>query len=211
MKLSNALASITGSQKTASAETAPSATATSTKVAAAGESGTPSGDRLKQALTAAMTTSAPVAEKQAAAAPASSPIDGITKIASDLANAEHEALLKEAHLYGQAVADGAMARFGQWNEMLSKTAAAALPAAQPTTKIASTDDSFEKFAAENELLVKQAAQVGYDATMNELSKFANDAYGEGFNNGVAAIYKTAHTSFVQGFADTAQLLETLSK
>lgn len=211
MKLSHALATINGgSQKTASAETAPAA-ATTTKVAASSETGTPSGDRLKQALAAAITSSAPAVEKQAAAPAVGSPLDGITKMAGDLANAEHEALIKEAHLYGQAVADGAMARFGQWNDVLNKTAAAAVPALSATTKIASADDSFEKFAAENEVLVKQAAQVGFDSTMGEMTKLAEAAYGKGFDEAVAVIYKTAHNTFVQGFADTAQVLEALKK
>jgi len=43
------------------------------------------------------------------------PSDDLIKIAQDLSNAEQDALIKEAHIYGRAVADGFAARMSEYN------------------------------------------------------------------------------------------------
>ena len=99
MKLSNVLSSIKGSdaEKTASASADPGKTAAAPSA---------TGEKLRQALKEA--TAAPAAETKTAAA--GSPVGDLMKTASQIAGAEHEALVKEAQLYGACVADGFLAR-----------------------------------------------------------------------------------------------------
>lgn len=186
MKLSDALGLIKGSEKTAS-DAAPSR--------AAATSSSDANERLKQALKEATASSSPT--KTAAH---TSPVEDLEKIAADISRAEHEALAKEAQLYGAAVCDGFMARAAQYKE------AAAVHSAPSLAKTAS-DASFEKFASENPALVKEAAEIGYAATIKQLEKVAEDAYAKGWNDTVTAIHKTACDSFVSGFHTTMTLLE----
>jgi len=196
MKLSSVLANIKGTdtEKTASASTP----ADSNKTAAAPST---TGEKLKQALKEA--TAAPTETKTAATA--NSPVNDLMKTASQIAGAEHEALIKEAHLYGGAVADGFLARVAQHTDAVEKIASA-----QPA-KVASTDGSFEKFAAENPDLVKEAAELGYSSTMGQMEKLAEAAYAKGYNGAVETIYKLANASFVQGFEDSGQLIAELCR
>lgn len=187
MKLSDALAKVTNSTAEKTAAAAPSTTPT--------VSTTPSNDiadRLKVALKEA---TAPEAQKTASQ---TSPVQDLVKIASDLSATEHESLVKEANLYGAAVCDGFMARLAQYNEASAKVTAAQPATAAPAAKTASEDD-FEKFASENPDLVKEAAQLGYDATMLQMEKLSQAAYDAGWNNTVAQIHKLASDSFVAGF------------
>lgn len=197
MKLSSVLANVTGSaaEKTASASSAPIDT---TKTAV---SPSTTGEKLKQALKEATADPVPV-EKQASA---DSPVGDLMKTASNIVNAEHEALVKEAHLYGAAVADGFLARVGQHTEAVEKVAAT-----EPA-KTAGETDSFEKFASENPDLVKEAAELGYATTMSQMEKLAEGSYTAGYNGAVESIYKLANASFVQGFEDTAKLVESLKQ
>ncbi len=98
----------------------------------------------------------PASEKTASAATGA--VGELTKMASDLANADAEALVKEANFWGAGVADGFMMRLGQHVEAnggtveVEKTASAdGIP----------TEAEFEKFAAENSDLVNQAVELGY--------------------------------------------------
>jgi hypothetical protein len=184
MKLSDALGMIKGSEKTASA-VAPSPSPTP---------GNDANERLKQALKEA---TAP----QAKTASESSPIADLTKIANDLSKAEHEALTKEAQLYGAALCDGFMARAAQYKEAADK----AVPAAK-TAAAGGGHTDFEKFASENPDLVKEAAELGYESTVLQLQKLASAAYDKGWNDTVEQIHKTACASFVAGFKDTLELM-----
>lgn len=187
MKLSNALGMIKGGEKTASAS-APTGSASPT---------TDAGERLKQALKEA---TAPAVQSKTASQ--TSPIEDLTKIAADLSKAEHEALAKEAQLYGAAMCDGFMARASQYKEAADKAAPLAKTAA-----VAGGSSDFEKFAAENPDLVKEAATLGYTSTMGQLEKLAESAYAKGWNDTVEQIHKVASESFVAGFRDTLQLIE----
>lgn len=202
MKLTKALTALGHTEKVAS-EAAPSSTneGSSEKTAAASATG----EKLRTALREvnASLSTAP-AEKTAATA---SPIADLMKTASSVASAEHEALVKEAQLYGAACCDGFMARLSQYNEAADK-----LGSQQPTKTAAlalapaANDESFDKFASENPDLVKEAAELGYQTTMQQMEKLAGAAYESGYNQAVTQIYKTAHATFVRGFEDVAQLL-----
>jgi hypothetical protein len=194
MKLSSVLANIKGpdSEKTASL----SDSNDTTKTAA---SPSTTGDKLKQALKEATADPAPM-EKQAEEG---SPVGDLMKTASQIVNAEHEALVKEAHLYGSAVADGFLARVAQHTDAIETVQST------ETTKTAGQNDSFEKFASENPDIVKEAAELGYASTMGQMEKLAEASYEQGYNGAVETIYKLANDSFVKGFEDTAQILNTL--
>jgi len=189
MKLSNALGMIKGGEKTASAP-APTGTASSSSDA---------GERLKQALKEA---TAPAL--QAKTAGQASPIEDLTKIANDLSKAEHDALTKEAQMYGAAVCDGFMARAAQYQEAATKVAAT-MPT--KTAAVAGGTSDFEKFAFENPDLVKEAAELGYATTKNQLEKLGEAAYAKGWNDTVETIHKTASDAFIAGFKDTLALFE----
>jgi hypothetical protein len=192
MKLTEALTKISGSTKTA---------AVSTPVVTATASTSDATERLKQALKEA--TASDVGSKTAAA---KSPVEDLTKIAADLSKAEHEALVKEAQLYGAAVCDGFMARAAQYQEATAKVAAA-----QPAVKTASaTNDSFDKFASENPDLVKEAMMVGYNSTSIQLEKLAEEAYVKGYNDTLKQAYDTACNAFVAGFKGAMDLMESRS-
>ena len=202
MKLSNVLASIKGPEKTASAApTAPAAKGDATEKAAAAAD---TGDRLKAALKEATAPTAPAAEKKASTG---SPVADLMKTASEVAGAEHEALLKEAQFYGAAVCDGFMARLSQYNESAEKIAAQ--QPQQKTAAASSSSEPFEKFAAENPQLVKEAAELGYGTAMGQIEKLAEVAYSKGYNEAVSTIYKCAHASFVNGFEDTLRLVQEI--
>ena len=197
MKLSQVLTSIKGSGDTV--KTASDNTAASSDKTAAN-----TGEKLKAALRE-VTAAAPTQEKQAATG---SPIDGLTKIASQVASAEHESLVKEAQLYGAAVMDGFMARGAQYDAAAQKIAAEQ-PVQERTAAAPVVDASFEKFAAENPELVKEAAEVGFQTTMIQIEKLAQASYAKGHDEATLGIYKLGHASFVQGFEDTANLIKAL--
>jgi hypothetical protein len=171
----------------------------------------PTEDRLKAALkeaTAATLPSAPAGQEKQAA---DSPIADLTKIAGQVASAEQEALTKEAQLYGAAVFDGFMARAAQY-EAAGIKVGATMPATPAQEKQASAhDDSFEKYAAENPDLVKEAAELGYERTMLQMEQIKQAAYVRGHDEATLTIYKVAHGNFVQGFEDASKLLESIGK
>lgn len=187
MKLSDALSKISGAsaEKTASAPAPSSASA-------------PSGleERLKTALADAMKP-----EEKTASTQAASPVADLTKIAADLSASEHEAMKKEAMIYGAALCDGFMARAAQYQTAVNKVAST-----ETVAKTASEQD-FEKFAAENPQLVKDAAQLGYDTTVGQLSQLHNAAYDKGWNDTVQQIHKTASDCFVAGFKAVQDMIE----
>ena len=186
MKLSDALAKINGAAEKTAHVSAPAASAAAPSNDIA--------DRLRVALKEA---TAPEATKVAAQA---SPVDDLVKIAADLSRSEHDALVKEAQLYGAAVCDGFMARASQYNE------AAATLSSQSASKTAA-DGSFEKFAAENPVMVKEAAELGYTTAAGQLEKLAEAAYDKGWNDTVVQIHKLASDSFVSGFKSIIDMVE----
>lgn len=194
MKLSEALSKIGG---TSTAKTASVAATPSNPAALASDVG----ERLRMALKEA---TAPDASTKTASQ--ASPIEDMTKIAADLSKAEHEALVKEAQLYGAAICDGFMARAAQYDEAARKVAAA-----QPAPVKTASDGSFEKFAAENPDLVKEAAELGYATTLAQLEKLGEDAYAKGWNDQMAQVYKLASDVFVEGFKRGHAMVEAASR
>lgn len=180
MKLSNVLGRINGNdgEKTASAVSTPTTSANE-------KAASNTGDRLKAALHEVTAGQSTPTEKKASSAP----IADLTKLAADTAAAEHEALVKEAQLYGASVCDGFMARLAQYNDAAEKVASQQpAPTAVPPH------------------LEKQAADLGFATTMGQMEKLAGAAYAQGFNDTVEQIYKLAHTSFVDGYKHTLELV-----
>lgn len=202
MKLSSVLAKISGpTEKTASTALAGSALAPGEKSATAKTE-----ERLKAALAEATAPAAP-ADKIASAA--GSPVADVAKLASEVLGAEHEALTKEAQLYGAAVCDGFMARLAQYDSAAEKIASQQL-AGLPLIKAAAAGDvTFEKYANENPELVKEAAELGFERTMHQMEKLAEAAHRQGYKQGTGTIYKVAHASFTQGYEDTLRLIQEL--
>lgn len=194
MKLSQAFVMLdSGAEKTAAAAPSPlpSSIPSASSDAAA--------DGLRRALKEA-TADAEAAIKTAAAP---SPLDDLTKLAASVVADEHAATMKEAHQYGAAVCDGFMARFALYDEAAQKFASA-----QPATKIAADESSdFQKFASANPDIVREAHDLGYEQTRNDLTKLAEAAYLRGYNGTVEWIHKTASDSFVSGFIHAARLIE----
>jgi len=132
-------------------------------------------DELVAALNSATTT-----EKTAAVR--SEPVtDRLVKVAEDLAASEGEALVKEAHLYGAAVADGFMSRVSQYE------------GAAGNTKIASTEETFEKFAEENPGITKQAVELGYHHGKLQVEHLKQAAFKQGYDDASAQIGSLSQT------------------
>ncbi len=202
MRLSSVLAKIGGGE--AGTKTA-SAAPVATPVASAPTTSDAAREVLASAIKEAMTP-----EASTKTASASAPVEDLSKLAADVASAEHEAMTKEAMLYGACVADGFVARLAQYQEGAAKLAAQGVVPA-PTAKVASAADDFEKFAAENPDLVREAHDLGYEQTKAALTKLAEAAWLKGHNATVEKIYKLACDTFVGGFADTVKLLEAGSR
>lgn len=132
------------------------------------------------------------------------PTGDLTKIASRLASAEKEALVKEAELYGAAICDGFMARMGQY-----ETDAGVGMGKVASSNEVVTEEAFSKFASENPTLVKQAMELGYRETRKQLEKVANDAYTEGYEKTAAAIKVAAEDCAQTGFEHANQILASL--
>lgn len=198
MRLSNALAKITGgntAEKTAS--TAPAATSPATVPS--------SSDAAREVLASAI-KEATMPEPAAKTASQMPPVEDLAKLAADVSTAEHEATTKEAMAYGAAVADGFVARLAQYQDAAAKVASqGGVP--QPTAKTASADGGFDKFASENPGIVREAFDLGYEQTKAQLTKLSEAAYVQGFNTTVERIHKVATDTFVSGFSDTLKILE----
>jgi len=150
---------------------------------------------LRQALSAVTT------EKTAAAQPkqaSSTPVDGLVKMASDLVNAEEEALLKQAQVYGAAICDGFMTRYAQY-----EAAANEIAPVQPKTAAVQASDDFQKFAQENPELTKEAYDLGYRTKMAALQQQAGERFEAGYNDTMQEVHKVASALYKHG-AEWAQ-------
>ena len=172
------------------------------KTAAATPTTTPTADALRSELRQALSV---VTEKTAAApaaSPQASPTSDLLKIASEMAGAEEEALMKQAQVYGAAICDGFMTRYAQYEQAASEVA----PMQQPTKTAAvapvqSLD--FNKFASENPQLVKEAYDLGYHQKMAALKEAANERFGAGYNDTMGEVHKIASDLYKHG-AEWAQ-------
>jgi hypothetical protein len=180
-------------------------------------------------------------EKTASETPAendASAVNGLVKMASNLASAEEAALVKEAHLYGGAVADGFMARLSQYDQAVDPSQAKVASTDAAPAETVPTEEEFVKFAEANPDLVKQAMEQGYNdtkaeleqvktASLNaELEKLAETPEGReklaeikrGYDDTVAQIEKLASTEegqaklagFQKGYEEAMAEIEQLS-
>lgn len=136
------------------------------------------------------------ATKTASEKKASTPVSDLEKIATEIASADHDALVKEASFYGAAIADGFMARLGQFEK-----AAEALPEAPVATPVAATVD-VEKIATE--------AVRGYIETQNAMKVAAEQEFTRGYNDTIAEVEKLANEVFAHGEDDAKAVLATLA-
>lgn len=145
-------------------------------------------DELRQALSTVQTEkTAQDRTKQAA------PVEGLVKMASDLVNAEEEALMKQAQVYGAAICDGFMSRYAQYEHAANDVAPQAKTAAAPNM-----DGDFQKFAQENPELTKEAYDLGYRTKKAELRKQADEQFQAGYNDTMGEIHKTAAALYKHG-------------
>jgi len=162
-----------------------------------------SSSNLSSAIDKALMTTA----QEKTASEAGSPTNDLMKIASDLASAEENALIKEAHIYGVAVCDGFMSRMSQYenNGQMQKQA----PHSEP-----------------DQNMIKQAMQLGYNNTMSQLQgistqdhqvKLAQEeahrdqqvkiaAFTEGYNDTMTKV-----SAFNEGYTAVMQEAEGLNK
>ena len=149
-----------------------------------------SGSNLSSAIDRALASGS--MEKTASAT--GQPSGDLMKIASDLANAEEHALVKEAHIYGSAVCDGFMARMGQYENSGGMAKQAAYQ---------------QQNTPQDDYMVKQAMELGYRQTMQQLQAAnqpqpqANEeqvkvaAFQEGYKDTMTKI-----AAYNEGFNDT---------
>lgn len=178
---------------------------TAIKTASAQPAATSSTEALRGALRDALATN-PM-EKTAAVTPTDDPTGDLLKFASDLSNAEHEALLKQASVYGAAMCDGFMTRFAQYDEAAGQVSAPVKTASAPATAVG---ESFEKFAAENPELVKEAYELGYRTKMAGLQKQAEEEFEAGYNDTMNEVHKMASDIYKQAAHTTNNVIRQLT-
>lgn len=162
----------------------------------------PTADALRSELRQAL--SSVTTEKTAETLPAQSsqaPVAGLVKMASDLVDAEEEALMKQAQVYGAAICDGFMARYAQYEQAAGEVAPAQpkVAAAQPIQP----DGDFQKFAQANPELTKEAYDLGYRTKIAELQNQANEQFEAGYSDTMQEVHKVASALYKHG-AEWAQ-------
>ena len=141
-------------------------------------------------------------DKTASVAAESAPSEDLIKIAQRLADAEQLALVKEAEMYGAAVCDGFLARM---NEHESNG-----------VKVASFGG-----ADVDELLIKQAMELGYRETTNQLQNLAQQAFAEGYQGqektasaqyeDEAQMQKIASEALQAGYQEAQQMIKVAAE
>jgi len=155
-------------------------------------------------------------EKTASATtPEPTPTGDLMKLAEDLTNAEEEAMMKQASVYGAAMCDGFMARFSQYEDAANDVPAPKTAAQQDTVlehiKTAADDPEFQKFAAENPDLTKEAFDLGYQQTMGHLVKTAEEDFAQGYDDALNHIHKVAFDSYKMGAQTINNVLRELQE
>jgi hypothetical protein len=180
----------------------------------------PTTDALRTALRSSLAVGQQ--EKTAAVAGMASPTGDLLKMAEDLTNAEEEAMMKQASIYGAAMCDGFMARYGQYENAAMEVAPVKTAAVQQpmyrqqdntldTIKTAAADPSFQKFASENPDLVKEAFDLGYQQEMGNLVKTAEEDFQHGYNDTMQEVHKIASEVYKQGAYTINHVIRTLQQ
>jgi hypothetical protein len=148
------------------------------------------------------------------------PVQGLMKMASELAGSEKEAELALANMLGQAFADGALAKFAAYDAHVKIAMAQEIESNQDETLVKSAAEQGysdvmtlaaqveqEKIAGlDDESLVKVAAEQGYNDVME---KVAEAQFEHGFNEQVGEIHTVACGEFLKGAAETEVLLNNV--
>lgn len=154
----------------------------------------------------------PSSEKTAQESPSAAA--ELVKMATDLAGAEQEALVKQAHLYGAAVADGFVSRLTQYQAASTKVAS--------SESDVPTAEEFNKFAEANPELVKEAMELGYRDAQAQIAQIKQAetkspdaekiaAFNDGYNATVQEAIKLAEDCSVRGYNDTVKVLQAIAK
>ncbi|MGD9209173.1 MAG: hypothetical protein PVI90_00280 [Desulfobacteraceae bacterium] len=163
-------------------------------------------ETLRNALRDAV-AAAPAEVKTASIDVPQNPADDLLKLAEDLTSAEEDAMQKKAAVYGAAMCDGFMARFSQYEDAALQTPNAKTAQIQSQTQdidlnaiktAAANDPEFQKFATENPALVKEAVDLGYRQTWDNLVKTAREDLNQGYNDTMTEIHKLASDCYKQG-------------
>jgi hypothetical protein len=174
---------------------------------------TPNADALRSALRSALSSG--TTEKTAAVQQPEDVAGTLLKMAEDLTHAEEEALMKQAQIYGAAMCDGFMNRFGQYEKAAMEVAPAPKMASAPVysqdpdlnaIKTAAADPDFQKFASENPELVKEAFDLGYQTEWGHLVKQANNEFEQGYNDTMTEIQKIAAQVYANGAITANELI-----
>lgn len=139
------------------------------------------------------------------------PVSDLEKMASIMADAEQEALLKEAGFYGAAVADGFMSRINMYNNVTAGLQKEAAYGEDDLVKIASAAvqgfvDAGGNTSGEDTIKIAEEAVRGYVETQEYMRKTAEAAYAQGYHSTMAEVEKVASAVFSSGAEDCAAVL-----
>jgi hypothetical protein len=124
-------------------------------------------------------------------ASANAPAADLERMAKQAAALEEQALIKEAHFLGAAVADGFMERFAQYDVALN--------------------NSGVKTAGANPETVKAAAEEGYRAAVADMEKHAADEYQRGYEDTLRTVHKLASEIHYGGQTMARNILQQAQK
>ena len=150
---------------------------------------------LQQSLAA---VTAPPSEKTAAVAGDASAVQSLVKMASDLADADEAAQLKQAQLYGAAAFDGFIQR--------------------ANVHAAHAPGQYKVAAEHDELTVKIAADLGYAETENALqrltgpgnTKTAAEQDVQGILDAAEKVAAASEDCFIRGYQEMHKIAEALA-
>lgn len=152
-------------------------------------------DKTKQELMEALTSVETEKTAAVVAAPVSAndepAVDKLVKMATDLADSEGQANVKEAHFLGAAFADGAMSRFNQYEQAAGSTKVASVTETETT---GNTQQDFEKFASANPDITKQAIEVGYHHGKMQIAQRQKQAFDQGRSDASLQIQELVKTT-----------------
>jgi hypothetical protein len=157
---------------------------------AAAQTKTASVDNTKQQLASAVE-----ATKVASVTQSTDAVEALMKTAATLAENEKTAELVHAHMSGRAFAQGAMEVFAAADAAAQKVAAETAPA--PNAYYQS------KMAADQDAMIKAAAEQGYRDTMTKAAAEYNQGYEAAIQDAVTA----AANEFYKGAQEAAILIQ----
>jgi len=122
----------------------------------------------------------------------SKPAADLDRMAKQAQALEEQALVKEAHFLGAAVADGFMERFAQYDVALTNAGVKTASASDPE-------------------LVKAAAVEGYRVAVADMEKQAADEYQRGYEDTLKSVHKLASEIHYGGQAMARNVLVQAQK